>query len=829
MTTRFFFTSLAVVLLCSSASAQWLQTNAPAVGVVYSLVVSTGDGGTDLFAGVYNGGVYRSTDNGVNWTQVNTGLTTTLVYAVAVSPATDGTGSTNLFAGTKGDGIFRSTDRGESWTAVNTGLTRWYITALAVASNGTGGANIFAGTVDMGVFRSTDNGAGWTEVNTGLPNFDSKNIVSLTVIGTDLYACTWGGLFRSTNSAESWTQVTGIESAEPFLAFTISGTDLLVGARNSGIFRSTDNGTSWSTANIGLTSTNVRAFANSGANLFAGTSGGVFLSTDNGASWFELNDGLSSTSVYSLAVIPGSGGGEGMSLFAGTTGGGICLLNNSNQRWTAVSTGLTDMICWALAASGSDLYTGTYGGKVFFSPDDGTSWSEATQGLGTAAVQSLAFSGTNLFAGTKGDGVFLSTNMGTSWTAVNKGLTRLDIPALALCPTGSGSTSIFAGSADMGVYRSTDNGAGWTQVNTGLPNWDSKNVLSLTVVGTNLYACTWGGLFLSTNSGDCWTQVAGIESAEPFWAFTISGTDLFVGTRGDGIFRSTDNGASWSAVNDGLTSLSISEFAVCGTYLYAATFYGGVFLSTNSGANWTSVNLGLTSKNVYALLASGKYLFAGTWGAGVFRIEIPEISLPITLRSFSAMPLSQDGSVTVRWETMSEIDNYGFVLEKALAQSQQAFTEIPGSFTPGQGTTQEPHTYTFVDKNVTSGKWAYRLKQIDLDGTVHVFEPAVVEMITTGVRSEPAVPTVTCLLQNYPNPFNPVTKIEYAVSGLGCKWVRIAVYDQLGREVAVLHNEMKEPGSYEVGFDGSELSSGVYFYRMQAGEFVQTRSLLLLK
>jgi hypothetical protein len=91
------------------------------------------------------------------------------------------------------------------------------------------------------------------------------------------------------------------------------------------------------------------------------------------------------------------------------------------------------------------------------------------------------------------------------------------------------------------------------------------------------------------------------------------------------------------------------------------------------------------------------------------------------------------------------------------------------------------------------------------------------------------LPMKTSLSQNYPNPFNPTTKIGYRVSGLGSRGVKLSVHDLLGREVAVLVDEKKEPGNYEVQFDGSGLSSGVYFYRMQAGDFVSTKKLLLLK
>jgi hypothetical protein len=98
----------------------------------------------------------------------------------------------------------------------------------------------------------------------------------------------------------------------------------------------------------------------------------------------------------------------------------------------------------------------------------------------------------------------------------------------------------------------------------------------------------------------------------------------------------------------------------------------------------------------------------------------------------------------------------------------------------------------------------------------------------SAVELPPAVlPAAFSLGQNYPNPFNPTTVISYQVPSAGS--VKVAVYDLTGREAATLVNELKQPGTYDVVFDGRNLASGVYFYRMQAGGFAETRRLLLLK
>jgi len=131
--------------------------------------------------------------------------------------------------------------------------------------------------------------------------------------------------------------------------------------------------------------------------------------------------------------------------------------------------------------------------------------------------------------------------------------------------------------------------------------------------------------------------------------------------------------------------------------------------------------------------------------------------------------------------------------------------------------------------NNTKFYWHVRAKRA---GGAWEFSPTwsfITGSSNTAVRDQNEIPSTFGLDQNYPNPFNPSTKIGFGVSGLGSSWVKLAVYDLLGREVAVLVNEKKEPGSYSVQFNGSRLASGVYLYRIQAGDFVATKRLLLLK
>ena len=141
-----------------------------------------------------------------------------------------------------------------------------------------------------------------------------------------------------------------------------------------------------------------------------------------------------------------------------------------------------------------------------------------------------------------------------------------------------------------------------------------------------------------------------------------------------------------------------------------------------------------------------------------------------------------------------------------------------GSVT-GNGTVNDPRSYSFTDKGLHSGKYNYRLKQTDYNGNFKYYDLANEVVIGSPEKFE--------LSQNYPNPFNPVTHLGFGISNLG--FVSLKVYDVLGNEVKTLINEIKHPGYYEVEFDGSNLPSGIYYYKLEAGSFIQVRKMMLVK
>ncbi len=193
--------------------------------------------------------------------------------------------------------------------------------------------------------------------------------------------------------------------------------------------------------------------------------------------------------------------------------------------------------------------------------------------------------------------------------------------------------------------------------------------------------------------------------------------------------------------------------------------------------------------------------------------------LPVELISFTSR--ADGNSVTLTWQTATEVNNYGFDIQRTVISGQHSNEwEIIG-FVEGHGNSNSLKEYSFKDVKPIRGKNLYRLKQIDTDGRFEYSNEIEVEI---------TAPTEFLLSQNYPNPFNPSTVISYQLSVPSN--VVLKIFDVLGNEIATLiDNEFKEAGYYiyQLRINNYQLTTGVYFYRLQAGEFVQMRKMLLLR
>jgi len=196
------------------------------------------------------------------------------------------------------------------------------------------------------------------------------------------------------------------------------------------------------------------------------------------------------------------------------------------------------------------------------------------------------------------------------------------------------------------------------------------------------------------------------------------------------------------------------------------------------------------------------------------RLESTDAPVPVELISFSAT--IDQNSVKLFWNTASELNNHGFEIERK--SSNESWVKI--GFVSGNGTRSSLNEYSFTDNNLVAGKYSYRLKQIDINGSFKYGGIVEVDL---------EQPNNFKLEQNYPNPFNPSTSIQYAIGSK--QFVSLKVFDMLGNQLTELVNEYQDVGSYNIQFSSNslQLTSGTYFYELRAGDFVSVKKMLLLK
>jgi hypothetical protein len=235
------------------------------------------------------------------------------------------------------------------------------------------------------------------------------------------------------------------------------------------------------------------------------------------------------------------------------------------------------------------------------------------------------------------------------------------------------------------------------------------------------------------------------------------------------------------------------------------------------GAGFTDVNCSITNP------AGNGENYGGGGGGGNGNGGIPGTGIggyvliswgivPVELASFTAEAINN--VVVLKWQTATETNNQGFEIERSLDNIN--FNNI--GFVSGFGTTTDPKSYSYSDQSVKSGTNYYRLKQIDYDGS---YAYSVILKVDFKVFNS------YLLEQNYPNPFNPITTIGFVIENKSN--IRITILNPIGEEVAVVLNEEREPGFHQVEFNATNLPSGVYFYTLRAGEFVQTKKMILMK
>jgi hypothetical protein len=394
-----------------------------------------------------------------------------------------------------------------------------------------------------------------------------------------------------------------------------------------------------------------------------------------------------------------------------------------------------------------------------------------------------------------------AVSLNAQWQQFSNGIGIYNIRSFLL-----NGSNLFAGSEGgnsgpgNGVYFSNTYGASWTYI--GLSPY---NVNCLAQSGTNIFAGTrTAGIFLSTNNGGSWTAVNNGITTLRVDAIAVIGTTILAGTNeGGGAFRSTNNGTSWTP--SGLSGLGVFSFAVNGSNLFAGT-NTGIFLSTNNGVSWTQTSP--PPVWVRSIVISGTKIFAAGDGGGAYLSTNNGANWTLIN---SGLPNVQVAVLAVSGTNLFAGINgqYGVYLSTNNGTTWIARNE---GFSGGA-----PNTLAFV---IVNNYYLYA-------GTSsQVWRRPLSEFIGIKQISE-IIPSAYSLSQNYPNPFNPETNIKFAIPKN--EFVKITVFDMLGKELETLVNEQLAPGTYETNWNASNYPSGVYFYKLSAGDFSETRKMLLLK
>jgi photosystem II stability/assembly factor-like uncharacterized protein len=667
-------------------------------------------------------------------------------------------------------------------------------TALCFASNSNG--DLFAGADQnqRGVFKSTDDGITWIPKSNGIALAD-RAISWITVDDSDYVIIGTGShignrVYKSTDAGDSWFETENMGGTS--VAKNDSG-HIYVGNTGYGQYSvSKDAGYTWTHFSHPSPFINCIEINDSG-HIFIGGNYTAYRSTDNGATWTALSGGITS-GIQSIAF------NDSGHIFVGNwqeyaSQSGILKSTDNGDTWTTVKLGFRVNSSHNIVINtNGDIIVGTWGWGIWKSTDNGTTWNQYNSSLGHLYIKSMHVTDSgDLYAGLSGGGIYRSTDNGENWTQV--GLTVASVKKIVINPTND---YMFA--SVSGISRSTDNGQSWQTINNGLSNLDVKEV---TIKND-------GTIFLGCGSNIPYT------------------------------FRSTDNGNSWTAIENGIQRHDVEAIAIdTAGNIYAGNYYG-VYKSTDNGDNW--VNIGGVAGAKELCFNSIGDLFLASWGQGFWKLPAGDttwINLTTIINS------------SWNWSMLIASNDYIYVGSKRSTDNGITWEEItyPGPYicyaensvgnifigTRSYGTgiwrsTDFGESWEATNTGLSTLEiWSLAIDSEDYlyAGTDGKSMFKTTTSTVTSVENEKRLPSTFYLEQNYPNPFNPSTKISWQ-SPVGSHQV-LKVFDVLGNEVATLVNEYKPAGMHNIQFTINNLASGIYFYQLKAGSYIQTKKMILVK
>lgn len=627
-------------------------------------------------------------------------------------------------------------------------------------------------------------------------------------------------ILRSTDDGTTFNIINTLSNHKPIAIICISDDSLLAFGGDS-IYITTNSGTGWTQFANSLSSNTIKRLYTDKNKIFAEVErpyNGLFYSIDLGRTWTQYNyppgtgyssydEGFKAAFIGPLMICTGEYGiiyktlndslvqiTSHYSRFGGvpplTKGGEIGFKNSSNSS-NSYNIG---------GSSNSGTLVSNILHTLFFSSDNGLHWKECTVDDKSDLINDFQMVDSSLGFACGEHQIYKTSDGGLKWNS------------LMSLPGNNFSNHLQFLSTETGwvydkekVLRTTNGGVLWEQFNF-------PGIVKLSMLNTDAGWCiTESGLFYTSNGGDTWK--------EQLFNYSKKFTDIkFTSTSNgfcasDGIFKTTDAGLNWVNINSdpGYTNIN----ALTNDFLIIYDKYNHIKISYNGGASWTSYPVYMR-ENILSLSflqseTGPPKIYLLTYSLGGFNIYCNDSLTNSLFASFKGY--SSGNNVYLNITMGSGLRNVLIDLERQYNNNWTFAGHI-------KGISDNISTFNYVDGNLTNGKYRYRLKTTDIDGTVRYYiNNEEYNVNSAGDYS---------LKQNYPNPFNPETKIDYGISRPGV--VNLKIYNVLGQEIMTLVNEYKNAGNYSVIFHpGNRLTSGVYLYKLQTNDYISTRKLIYLK
>ena len=746
----------------------------------------------------------------------------------AVSNATMFSRSGRLVSSTRQDGVYLSDDFGSSWRNRNINPDFGGVFSLTQRAN----RDIIA-VAAQGIIESRDNGETWFMVfqRYGLNEYGVS--VQESPIDSSLYYGAGGQLFKSTDSGANWFEVWRGSNIDSY-AIDDSG-EVYIGARYGVLLRSTNGGTSFEPFSIGYPLTDALI-----THILPNHQGGLYLRLALYPDWtlcFEHNQVTEVSTGYPLGVT-----GNGDLIYR--TGSCIARYNHVTRQSSTLSCPYFAKFAWSVSILGNVFITNSGSDGLHRSTDAGRTWSDINSGHGFKQALSIEFTPQGkIFASAFGDafwgGLFKSVDDGVTWSRVQPETIdeySIDISTLKngdliangsygvyiadaegtnwIARTGitlaysqyvSSTGRIFVGNDDWnnpGIMTSSDNGNSWVPSRTGIHH--SYFFGFGESCSGRIFAAAWpSGTYYSDNQGDSWTYISSDPlSFEQAFDFKCRNDTVLAGIS-SGVIYSTDNGATWSRFT-GLWG-TVNKIAVASNGdILAAVSQQGVYRSTTGGLSWEHYVYGMGNRTVSELAFDRVGRLFATTESGIFRSD------SFRLRPSMVFPpdgaTNQPAVINLQWGGVNSVHRYCLQVSDDSAFSHLLVNDSTVI------ATRSVVALTYL----TTYYW--RVAAVFSYGGLSFSE---VYRFTT------SAPSTFSLGQNYPNPFNSETLIPFDVPSPSVVIVR--VYNALGQIVATIVNRAFEPGGYRFTWKTTGYASGVYFIRLEAGKFLQTRKALLLR